>query len=190
MEKQSLTQQRHTFTNQKKCTTTRNKCKKLKPGLVASYDVRPGNGQGISVLRKFVTYLLTYLNTYPLTYSPRTHTGLCTTCIATSSCSNCSPGLEESRRHSHRYQCCAAARWLRQLRPSLPQHLQPFSVLHYTSHVVNFVPMANLSALKIMNALVHCRASAFAAATDVGVKLLSMICTRPPADKCTRYLEG
>jgi len=28
----------------------------------------------ISELHKFVTYLLTYLDTYPLTYSPGTHT--------------------------------------------------------------------------------------------------------------------
>ena len=31
MEEQNLTQQKHTFTNQKKCTTKRNKHKKLKP---------------------------------------------------------------------------------------------------------------------------------------------------------------
>jgi len=36
MEKLNLTQQKHTFNNQKKCTTTQNKHKKLKPGLVAS----------------------------------------------------------------------------------------------------------------------------------------------------------
>jgi len=38
------------------------KIKKLKPGLVASYDIRPGNGDGpilISTLHKFVTYFLT-----------------------------------------------------------------------------------------------------------------------------------
>jgi len=39
MEKLNLTQQKHTFTNQKKCTTTQNKHKKT--GLVASYDIRP-----------------------------------------------------------------------------------------------------------------------------------------------------
>jgi len=39
MEKQNLTQQKHTFTNQKKCTTTQNKQKKLKPGLIAFYDI-------------------------------------------------------------------------------------------------------------------------------------------------------
>jgi len=47
MEKLNLTQQKHTFTNQKKCTTTQNKQKKLKPGLVAFYDIRPGNGAGL-----------------------------------------------------------------------------------------------------------------------------------------------
>jgi len=38
--------------------------KKLKPGLVASYDIWPGNGQCLPILilalHKFVTYLLTY----------------------------------------------------------------------------------------------------------------------------------
>ena len=48
--------------------------KKLKPGLVASYDIRPQNGEWLFLfwgLHKFVPYLLTY----PLTYSPGTHTG-------------------------------------------------------------------------------------------------------------------
>jgi len=61
MEKLNLTQQKHTFTNQKKRTTTQNKHKKLKPGLVASYDIRPENGGGailVLALHKFVTYLL------------------------------------------------------------------------------------------------------------------------------------
>jgi len=39
-----LTQQKDAFTNQKKCNTTQNKHEKLKPGLVAFYDIRPGNG--------------------------------------------------------------------------------------------------------------------------------------------------
>jgi len=30
-----------------KCTTTQNKHKKLKPGLVAFYDIWPGNGPGL-----------------------------------------------------------------------------------------------------------------------------------------------
>jgi len=41
---------------------------KLKPGLVASYDIWPGNGVGqailVLVLYKFVTYLLTKTLTY------------------------------------------------------------------------------------------------------------------------------
>jgi len=63
MEKLNLTQQKHTFTNQNKCTTTQNKHKKLKPGLVASYAIRPGNGEGLA-LHKSVIYLLRHL---PLT---------------------------------------------------------------------------------------------------------------------------
>jgi len=47
MEKLNLKQQKHTFTNQQKCTTKQNKHRKLKPGLVASYDIRPGNGEGL-----------------------------------------------------------------------------------------------------------------------------------------------
>jgi len=39
-EKLNLTQQKHTFTNQKKCTTTQNKHKKLKLGLIASYNIQ------------------------------------------------------------------------------------------------------------------------------------------------------
>jgi len=35
------------LTNQKKYTTTQNKHKKLKPGLVAFYDIWPGNGAGL-----------------------------------------------------------------------------------------------------------------------------------------------
>jgi len=33
--------------HQKKCTTTQNKHKKLRPGLVSSYDIQPGNGEGL-----------------------------------------------------------------------------------------------------------------------------------------------
>jgi len=40
---------KHAFTNQKKCTTTQNK---LKPGLIAFYDIRPGNGAGLSSKEK------------------------------------------------------------------------------------------------------------------------------------------
>jgi len=50
--KLNLTQQMHAFTNQKKCTATRNKHKKLKPGLVVFYDVRPRSGVGIFSKKK------------------------------------------------------------------------------------------------------------------------------------------
>jgi len=69
--KLNLTQQKHTFTNQKKCTTTQINAKKLKPGLVASYDIQPGNGEGLFLFWCFINLSLTYLNTYPLTYSPQ-----------------------------------------------------------------------------------------------------------------------
>jgi len=75
MEKQNLTQQKHTFTNQKKFITTQNKQKKLTPGLVTSYDIRPGNGQGLFLVQSFINLSLTYLDTYLLTYSPRIHMG-------------------------------------------------------------------------------------------------------------------
>jgi len=43
--------------------------KKLKPGLVASYDIRPGNRQGLLLFWSFITLLLTYsLTYYLLTY--------------------------------------------------------------------------------------------------------------------------
>jgi len=45
--KLNLAQRKHTFTNQKKCTTAQNKHKIRKPGLVAFYDIRPGNGAGL-----------------------------------------------------------------------------------------------------------------------------------------------
>jgi len=66
----NLTQQKHTFTNQKKCTTTQNKHKKLKPVLVTSDDIQPGNGEGLFWFRHFINLTLTYLDTYSLTYSP------------------------------------------------------------------------------------------------------------------------
>jgi len=37
-----------------KCTTTQNKHKKPKPGLVASYDIQPGNGDGLYLIRCFI----------------------------------------------------------------------------------------------------------------------------------------
>jgi len=47
---------------------------KLKPGLDASYDIRPGNGEGLFLFRHFInmslTYLLTYLPTYLQPWDP------------------------------------------------------------------------------------------------------------------------
>jgi len=76
MEKLNLTQQKHAFTNQK-CTKLHHKIntKQLKPGLVASYDIRSGNGEGLFWFRRFINLSLTYLDTYPLTCSPGTHMG-------------------------------------------------------------------------------------------------------------------
>ena len=37
--------------------------KKLKPGLVASYDLQPGNGEGLFWFQRFINYLLTHLAT-------------------------------------------------------------------------------------------------------------------------------
>jgi len=59
--KLDLTQQKHTFTNQNKCTTTQNIHQKLKPGLVASYNIRPGNGQGLFWFWHFINLSLSYL---------------------------------------------------------------------------------------------------------------------------------
>ena len=50
--KLNLTQQKNAFTNQKKCTTTQNKHINLKPGLVAFYDIRPGNRERLFSKKK------------------------------------------------------------------------------------------------------------------------------------------
>jgi len=41
--------------------------KKLKPGLVASYNIRLGNGEGLFLFWRFTNLSLTYLDTYSLT---------------------------------------------------------------------------------------------------------------------------
>jgi len=45
----NLLQQKHTFINHKKRTTAQNIHKKLIPGLVAFYDIRPGKQSGSEV---------------------------------------------------------------------------------------------------------------------------------------------
>jgi len=50
--------------------------KKLKPGLVACYDIRPGNGEDPFLFRHFINLSFTYLLIHLLTYlQPQTHTG-------------------------------------------------------------------------------------------------------------------
>jgi len=46
---------------------------KLKPHLVASYDIQPGNGEGLFWCRCFINLSITYLlrHIFPLTYSAR-----------------------------------------------------------------------------------------------------------------------
>jgi len=67
MEKQNLTQQKHAITNQKKCTTTQNKDKKTKAGLIVSYNIRPGSGEGLLLFQHFINLSLTYLDTHLFT---------------------------------------------------------------------------------------------------------------------------
>jgi len=50
MEKQNLTQQKHAFTKRNALQHKIN-TQKLKPGLVASYDIWPGNGEGLFLFR-------------------------------------------------------------------------------------------------------------------------------------------
>jgi len=45
--KLNLTQQKHAFTNHKNVLQHKINTKKLKPGLVAFYDIRPGNREGL-----------------------------------------------------------------------------------------------------------------------------------------------
>jgi len=68
--KRNLAQQKHTFTDQQKCTATQNKHKKLKPGLLASSDIRPGNGEGLSLFWRFINLSLSCLLRHLPTYRP------------------------------------------------------------------------------------------------------------------------
>ena len=96
MEKQNLSQQKHTFTNQKKCTTTQNKHKKKKPQdeNIMSPSAMQGSHKktkarfrcllrhparkcsGPILVLRFINLSLTYLLTHLLTYlQPQTHRG-------------------------------------------------------------------------------------------------------------------
>jgi len=65
--KLNLTQQKHTFTNQKNVQQKIN-TKKLKPGLVASYDIWHGNWEGLFWFRCFINLSLIYLFRHLPTY--------------------------------------------------------------------------------------------------------------------------
>ena len=49
------------ITNHKKCTTTQNKHKNLKPSLDASYNIQPGNGEGLFLFRRFINLSIAHL---------------------------------------------------------------------------------------------------------------------------------
>jgi len=58
--------QKHKIPKKHKITQNKHN-KKLKPASVASYDIRPGNKEGLFLFQRFVNLSLTYLYTYTLT---------------------------------------------------------------------------------------------------------------------------
>jgi len=76
IEKQNLTQEKHTFTIKTNVLQHKRK-KKLKPGLVASYNIKPGNEQNLFWFQCFINLSLTYLvRDLPTYLQPWTHMGL------------------------------------------------------------------------------------------------------------------
>ena len=77
--KLNLTQQEHAFHNQNKCTPPQNKHRKLKPGLVANYDIWSGNRMGLFLFQRFINLSLTclfrHLPTYLQSQDPHGTTG-------------------------------------------------------------------------------------------------------------------
>ena len=75
MEKLNLTQQKRAFANQKKCTTTQNKQKtKAMFSRLLPHPARKRRGPIlVSLGASWICHLLTYLDIYPLTYSPDPH---------------------------------------------------------------------------------------------------------------------
>ena len=61
MEEQNLTQQKHAFTNQNKCTTTQNKHKKPKARFSPSFNNWPENGDSLFLFWCFINLSLSYL---------------------------------------------------------------------------------------------------------------------------------
>ena len=73
--KEDLTQQQHTFTNQKKRTTTQNKHTKKTKARFSHLLWHPASKRrGPFWFRRFTNLSLIYLDTYQLTYSPGPHT--------------------------------------------------------------------------------------------------------------------
>jgi len=71
IEKLNLTQQKHTFNNQKNVVQHKTDTKILKPGLVASYNIWPGNGEGLFSFQRFINLSLTYLGHLPTNLQQR-----------------------------------------------------------------------------------------------------------------------
>jgi len=75
IEKQNLTQQKHTFTSQKVLQDKINT--KLKPGLDTSYDIQPGNRESLFWFCSFINWSLTYLLRHlPINLQPETTWGM------------------------------------------------------------------------------------------------------------------
>jgi len=74
MEKKTKPNTTKAHIHESKCTATQNKHKKTKARFSGLLRHPAWKWRGpilVSTLHKFVTYLLTYLHTYPFTYSPR-----------------------------------------------------------------------------------------------------------------------
>jgi len=92
------------LTNRKKCSIRQNRHKKLKPGLVASYDIWPGNSEGFFWFQYFINVSLTYLVRHLPTYSrPRDpHGAFARLKTATHPSTSCSGRESNSQPMSHK----------------------------------------------------------------------------------------
>jgi len=77
--------------------------KKLKTGLVASYDLRPGNGEGLFWFHHFINLSLTCLFTHLLTYlHPQDPHGAMKACGQFAGNLGIALGLQLYRQSAHR----------------------------------------------------------------------------------------
>jgi len=73
------------------CPITYSDHKKIKPGLVASYDIWPGNGEGLFYFQCFINMSLTYILTHLLT-APDPHGTLLRLLVSVKNlCASCLP---------------------------------------------------------------------------------------------------